>query len=40
MLASSPASILNHIHAKKGIPFRFLEEQKDSRRITSGELLK
>lgn len=31
MLASSPASILNHIHAKKGIPFRFLEEQKDSR---------
>ena len=31
MLASSPAAILNHIHTKKGIPFRFLQEQKDSR---------
>jgi len=30
MLASFPASMLNHIYAKKGIPYRFILGQKDS----------
>ena len=31
MLASFPASMLNHIYAKKGIPYRFILGQKDPR---------
>ena len=31
MLASFPASMLNHIYAKKGNPYRFILGQKDSR---------
>ncbi len=33
MLASLPESMLNHIYAKKGFPYRFILGQKDSKAV-------